>query len=80
MKKKPVILADFQNADSIGRLRLNCAGTIQDLGAQGITLREGLQVELYDEELAADGVVSYSQEERIWVAAVDWKAIRQHQA
>ncbi|WP_277883249.1 hypothetical protein [Nostoc sp. FACHB-190] len=28
---KPRVFADFHNADSQGRLRLNCTGTIEDL-------------------------------------------------
>jgi hypothetical protein len=28
---KPKVYADFQNADSQGRLRLNCLGTVEDL-------------------------------------------------
>jgi hypothetical protein len=43
----------------------------------GVHLREGLEVTLHDEELQAEGKVQYSDEERIWVARVDWGAIRQ---
>jgi hypothetical protein len=74
---KPVIYADFNNADSGGRLRLNCIGTIEDLSRLGMRLEEGLEITLHDEELQADGKVQYSDEERIWVARVDWGAIRQ---
>ena len=74
---KPVIYADFNNADSGGRLRLNCIGTTQDLARLGVRLEEGLEITLHDEELQAEGKVQYSDEERIWVARVDWGAIRQ---
>jgi hypothetical protein len=74
---KPGIYADFDNADSGGRLRLNCIGTAQDLARLGARLEEGLEVTLHDEEVQADGKVQYSDEERIWVANVDWGAIRQ---
>ena len=74
---KPVIYADFHNADSGGRLRLNCIGTIEDLARLGVRLEEGLEITLHDEELQAEGKVQYSDEERIWVARVDWGAIRQ---
>ena len=74
---KPVIYADFNNADSGGRLRLNCIGTAQDLARLGVRLEEGLEITLHDEEVQADGKVQYSDEERIWVANVDWRAIRQ---
>ena len=77
--KQPSIFADFQNPDPRGRLRLNCSGTIQDLATQGIRLSEGLHLELYDEELAVEGVAAYSREEGIWVAVIDSKAIRHHQ-
>jgi hypothetical protein len=77
---KPIVYADFNNADQSGRLRLNCVGTIEDLSQQGIQLREGLPLTLHDEELEADGVVQFSSEEKLWVAAIDWKAIRHKSA
>jgi hypothetical protein len=82
---KPKVYADFHNADSQGRLRLNCAGTLEDLARQHINLREGLSLTLYADdldgrgqpaELLADGTVSFSAEEQCWVAAIDWGAIR----
>ncbi len=82
---KPKIYADFHNADSQGRLRLNCAGTMEDLAEQQLELREGLLLTLYSDdlddngqldELLTDGVVSYSKEEACWVAVIDWGAIR----
>jgi hypothetical protein len=78
------VYADFQNADAEGRLRLDCVGTIEDLARQGITLRDGLRLTLYSDDLDAegqadelrvDGVVSFSEEEHCWVAAIDWSAI-----
>ncbi len=82
---KPKIYADFQNADSQGRLRLNCVGTVEDLTQQQVDLHEGLLLALYSDDLDAkgqldellvDGVVSFSEEEHTWVAAIDWAAIR----
>ncbi|HJT32995.1 MAG TPA: hypothetical protein VJ783_13220 [Pirellulales bacterium] len=82
---KPSIYADFHNADAHGRLRLNCAGTAEDLARQGITLCEGMRVTLYSDdlddnaqldELLVDGVASYSDEENCWVATIDWSAVR----
>jgi hypothetical protein len=82
----PKVWADFNNADAKGRLRLICAGTIEDLAKQAITLREGMRVTIYQEddldaaghfdELLVDAVVSFSKEENCWVAAIDWSAIR----
>ena len=71
------IYADFHNADEQGRLRLNCVGTIEDLARYRVELRDGEKLILYSEELEADGVVQYSEIERLWVAAVDWQQIRE---
>lgn len=82
---KPKIYADFHNADSQGRLRLDCVGTIEDLAQQQIELYDGLLLTFYADDLAdngvldellVDGVVSFSEEEQCWVAAIDWTAIR----
>src|SRR5207245_6390857 len=82
---KPKVYADFHNADANGRLRLNCVGTVEDLARLGITLRDGMPLTLYSDdldikgqldELLADGVVSFSEEEHCWVASIDWTAIR----
>jgi hypothetical protein len=79
------IYADFHNADSQGRLRLNSVGTVEDLSRQQVELREGLVLTLYSDdldskgepdELLVDGVVSFSEEEHCWVAAIDWTAVR----
>ncbi len=70
------VFADFHNADAQGRLRLNTAGTIKDLACQKVRLREGLLLTLYSEDLEVDGRVRYSAEERVWVAVIDWDAIR----
>jgi len=81
----PLIYVDFQNADPQGRLRLTCAGTINDLARYGLQLREGLQLELYsddaneageDDPLRVAGIVRYSQEEQCWVSEIDWDQIR----
>ena len=81
---KPRVYADFHNADANGRLRLNCVGTIEDLSRQGVALREGMLLTIYSDDLDAkghadellvDGVVSFSEEEHCWVAAIDWSAI-----
>ena len=71
------IYADFNNADPQGRLRLNCVGTVRDLGRLGVQLQDGLRLRVHDEELEADGEVSYSSDEQIWVAKIDWSAVRQ---
>lgn len=84
MMIKPKVYADFHNADSQGRLRLNCIGTTEDLARQQIELHQGLLLTLYADdldddgeldELLVDGIVSFSEEEHCWVAAIDWSAI-----
>ena len=81
---EPKVYADFHNADARGRLRLNCAGTVEDLARQGVTLREGMRLTLYSDDLDArgqpdellvEGIVSFSDEEHCWVAAIDWSAV-----
>lgn len=71
------LYADFNNADRSGRLRLNCAGTARDLDQFGIRLSDGLRVRVHDDELEADAEVQFSPDERIWVAVIDWDAVRQ---
>ncbi|PSB02018.1 hypothetical protein [Merismopedia glauca] len=73
----PKVYADFHNADLKGRLRLNCVGTMEDLSRLHIKLSDGQPLTLYSEELEVDGVVQYSDEESLWVALIDWDAIRE---
>lgn len=75
--KKPSVFADFHNADAQGRLRLNCLGTVEDLACQKISLRQGQSLVLYSEDLEVDGMVEYSKEEDMWVAVINWNAIRE---
>ena|ERR1700733_1821846 len=81
---KPKVYADFHNADSEGRVRLNRNGTLEDLSRQQVELHEGLVLTLYSDdvdekgqldELLVDGVVSFSAGEACWVATIDWTAI-----
>ncbi len=71
------VYADFHNADRQGRLRLNCFGTIQDLSRYRIKLQEDLVLTLYSEDLEVEGRVQYSNDENLWVAVIDWDAIRE---
>ena len=70
------IFADFNNADAFGRVRLNTVGTVEDLGRLGLRLADGLRVTLHDDDLEADGEVVFSADECLWVATIDWKAVR----
>ena len=75
--KKSRVFADFHNADIKGRLRLNCAGTLNDLACQKIAPRDSQRLVFYSEELEVDGTVQYSDEENLWVAVIDWNTIRE---
>ena len=77
----PRVYADFQNLDDSNRLRLTCAGTSKDLEQSGIHLRPGLVLTFYTDdedddgapdELRVEGVVHYDDNEKCWVATVDW--------
>jgi hypothetical protein len=72
----PKIFADFHSADTEGRLRLSCIGTIEDLARHNIELQVGQLLTLYSEELEVDGTVQYSEAEKVWVAAINWNQIR----
>jgi hypothetical protein len=81
----PRVYADFHNLDDENRLRLTCAGTRRDLARHGIELQEGTRLTLYTDdedddgqpdELLAEGLVHFNHAEGIWVAAIDWSAIR----
>jgi hypothetical protein len=71
------VFADFHNAGVKGRMRLNCAGTIENIKHQGIVLQDGQSLIIYSEELEVEGVVQYSEEEKLWTAVIDWNAIRE---
>ena len=62
--------ADFHNADVKGRVRLNCAGPIADLKRQGIEMQDEQPLISYSEELEIEGVVHYSEEEKLWTAVI----------
>ena len=70
------LFADFHNADERGRLRLNCHGTMLDITRTGIRLEEDVEVIVYSEELEADARVTFSANEGIWVAEIDWDKIK----
>ena len=74
---KPKVFADFHNADAKGRVRLNCAGTEADIKRQKIVLQDGLPLIIYSEGLEVEGVVHYSEEEKLWTAVIDWSATQE---
>ena len=81
----PRVYADFQNLDDTNRIRMTCAGTLQDLERHGVRLRDGLVLTLYTDdaddhgrpdELRAEGVVHYDEVQGCWVAEIDWSELR----
>ncbi len=49
------VYADFQNLDDSNRVRLTCAGTMNDLTRQSIELREGLVLTFYMDDADDQG-------------------------
>lgn len=70
------IYADFNNADPEGRVRLNVRGSLADLERIGADLTSGLEVDVESEDLYCIGVLERSTEENIWVARIDWNAVK----
>ena len=79
------VFADFHDLDDENRLRLTCNGTREDLARLGIQLRDGLELTLYtddvndngdSDDLMVDGIVQFDQNNQVWVASVDWNALR----
>ena len=72
----PKISVDFNNADQKGRIRLNTVGTFRDIERLQIELKEGMEVLLDDDEgLTTTGHLMFSNEEKIWVAEINWDAL-----
>lgn len=75
---------DF-NASSDNGLRLNCKGTIDDLSRQGLELKEGMKLLLWDEDvdendnkdnLVVEAVAHYNDKHKIWEGVFNWKDIK----
>ncbi len=73
------VFTDFHYTGVKGGARLNCIGAEADLKHQGIKLQDGQSLIIYSEELEVEGVVHYSEKEKLWTAAIDWNAIREVQ-
>ena len=82
---RPRIYADYLKTDSYGRLILVCFGTVRDLKQYGIELEDGLALTFYTDDgddagnrddLLVDGVVSYDEAARRWVAVIDEATFR----
>ena len=69
----PKIFADFNNADKNGKVRLNTSGSLKDIQRLQIDLKEGMEILLDDQDgLVTMGQLGYSEEEKIWVAEINW--------
>jgi hypothetical protein len=67
-----ILFVDFNNADKLGRIRLNTLGALRCIREKNIDLFEGKQVKLDDEDsLTNTGILKFSKEENIWVAEID---------
>lgn len=65
-------MVDFQNSDTLGRVRLTTNGARQSISENSIELIEGKSVMLDDGyELRNMGILRFSKEENIWVAEFD---------
>ncbi len=74
MKK---IFVDFNNADKDGRIRLNTKGTLDDIEKKEIKLKENLEILLDDDDgLTVNGIVQFSEIEKIWVVRVNWDMLK----
>ena len=72
----PRIYADFHNGDESKRLRLNLRGTEDDLSRLELALVDGMKLVLSDGELEVEGKARFSSKEKIWIAEIDWNAVR----
>ena len=71
------IFADFNNTDSKRRIRLITRGTLEDLERETIKLESGLKILLDDNDgLTALGIVQFSEDEKIWVAEINWDKLK----
>ena len=77
----PKLFVDFNNADKLGRIRLNTNGTFADIDRLNIELKENMQVLLNDDDtLTTIGIIKYSSEEKIWVAEINRNIIDHSEA
>ena len=79
------VWVDLMKADGNGRVWLTTIGTRRDLERLGIQLREGIPLKLWSDDvddtgrpdnLIVDGIAHFSSEIGVWVALVDWQAVR----
>jgi hypothetical protein len=80
-----LVYADFMKHDYENRLVLTCLGTFKDLKKHNIELKSGLHLVFYNEDedsngnrddLVVEGIVSYDEINKRWVAEIDWDDIK----
>ena len=80
-----LIYADFMKADDEDRLILSCLGTHRDLQRFDLSLKEGLELVFYNDDvdeagnrddLVVKGVVEFDSRNQRWRARIDWDAIK----
>ena len=76
VERTPRVYVDFHNTDTHSRVRLTTRETLDDIRKQWIFLKNGMTLQLHDEEVETTGVVRYSEEEKIWVAEIDWDNLK----
>ena len=63
--KLKTIFVDFNNVDSLGRVRLNTVGSIKDIENKNVRLESNLQLVINDDDgLKALAIIEYSEKER----------------
>lgn len=77
MAMTDVVYADFNNMDSLGRIRLNSVGTTEDIQKLSLRLTEGMTLVVSDTEIRANGVIEFSSEENIWVFNIDEGSVQE---
>jgi hypothetical protein len=86
MNRLPRVFADFNDLLRYrDRVRLRTHGARADLERQGLTLEEGIVLQLYDhdendegerDDLIARGTVYWDEEEDAWMARLDLESIQ----
>lgn len=83
--KLPEIYGDFNNLDDHNRIRLTTLGSVTAIARLGIQLRDGLELTITmddaddagnPDDLTADAVIRYNDEEKCWVAQIDWDQVK----
>jgi hypothetical protein len=71
MKSLFRLFADFNNADQLGRVRLNTVESLKDL--EKFNIKPRMKVLLDNHEgLCTIGIIEFSKGENILVAKIDW--------